>query len=52
MVMMNRERQPGGLGAQTVPTMGAGWCPPGMLGIGMAARRKRRAAGKESLMET
>ena len=26
---------------KTVPTMGAGWCPPGMLGIGTAARPRR-----------
>jgi len=26
---------------KTVPTMGAGWCPPGILGIGIAARRRR-----------
>jgi fumarate hydratase class I len=24
---------------KTVPTMGAGWCPPGMLGIGIGLRR-------------
>ena len=27
---------------KTVPTMGAGWCPPGMLGIGMAAPPRKR----------
>jgi len=27
---------------KTVPTMGAGWCPPGILGIGLAAPQKKR----------
>lgn len=26
---------------KTVPTLGAGWCPPGVLGLGVAALRKR-----------
>ena len=26
---------------KTVPTMGAGWCPPGMLGIGVGGTQKR-----------
>ena len=30
---------------KTVPTMGAGWCPPGMLGIGV--RSEERRVGKE-----
>ena len=25
---------------KTVPTMGAGWCPPGMLGIGIGGTRR------------
>ena len=34
---------------KTVPTMGAGWCPPGMLGIGIGGtRRKGDAAGEGS----
>ncbi len=37
---------------QTVPTMGAGWCPPGMLGIGVGGTaEKAMAMAKESLME-
>ena len=34
---------------KTVPTMGAGWCPPGMLGIGIGGtRREGDAAGEGS----
>ena len=37
---------------QTVPTMGAGWCPPGMLGIGVGGTaEKAMAMAKESLMD-
>ena len=35
---------------KTVPSMGAGWCPPGMLGIGGTAEKAMLMA-KESLME-
>ena len=28
---------------QTVPTMGAGWCPPGMLGIGIGGTAEKAA---------
>ena len=36
---------------QTVPTMGAGWCPPGMLGIGIGGTaEKAMLMAKESLM--
>jgi fumarate hydratase class I len=36
----------------TVPTMGAGWCPPGMLGIGIGGTaEKAMLLAKESLME-
>ncbi len=38
---------------KTVPTMGAGWCPPGMLGIGIGGTaEKAMLIAKESLMET
>ncbi len=38
---------------KTVPTMGAGWCPPGMLGIGIGGTaEKAMLLAKESLMET
>ncbi|MBK8285922.1 MAG: fumarate hydratase [Ahniella sp.] len=37
---------------KTVPTMGAGWCPPGMLGIGIGGTAdKCMLMAKESLME-
>ena len=36
----------------TVPKMGAGWCPPGMLGIGVGGTAdKAMVMAKESLME-
>ena len=38
---------------RTVPTMGAGWCPPGMLGIGIGGTaEKAMLLAKESLMES
>ncbi len=37
---------------ETVPEMGAGWCPPGMLGIGVGGTAdKAMVLAKESLME-
>jgi fumarate hydratase class I len=37
---------------KTVPTMGAGWCPPGMLGIGIGGTAEKAAVlAKESLMD-
>jgi fumarate hydratase class I len=37
---------------KTVPTMGAGWCPPGMLGIGIGGTaEKALLMAKQSLME-
>jgi len=37
---------------RTVPTMGAGWCPPGMLGIGIGgSAEKAMLMAKEALME-
>ncbi|MBE8735789.1 fumarate hydratase [Aeromonas veronii] len=37
---------------KTVPTMGAGWCPPGMLGIGIGGTAEKAAVlAKEALME-
>ncbi|RIX85314.1 fumarate hydratase [Acidovorax cavernicola] len=40
---------------KTVPTMGAGWCPPGMLGIGIGGiggtAEKAMLMAKQSLME-
>ena len=37
---------------KTLPTMGAGWCPPGMLGIGIGGTaEKALLMAKEALME-
>jgi fumarate hydratase, class I len=37
---------------KTVPTMGAGWCPPGMLGIGIGGTaEKAMILAKEALMD-
>ncbi len=37
---------------KTVPTMGAGWCPPGMLGIGIGGTAERAMLmAKQVLME-
>jgi len=36
----------------TVPTLGAGWCPPGILGLGIGGTAEKAAVmAKESLME-
>ncbi len=38
---------------KTVPTMGAGWCPPGMLGIGIGGTaEKAMLLAKEACMES
>ena len=37
---------------KTVPTMGAGWCPPGMIGIGIGGTaEKAMLLAKEALMD-
>jgi fumarate hydratase class I len=37
---------------RTVPTLGAGWCPPGMLGIGIGgSAEKAMLLAKEALLE-
>ncbi|MDH5300649.1 MAG: fumarate hydratase [Gammaproteobacteria bacterium] len=37
---------------KTVPTLGAGWCPPGILGIGIGGTAEKAVLmAKESLME-
>lgn len=36
----------------TVPTLGAGWCPPGMLGVGVGGTAEKAALlAREALME-
>jgi len=38
---------------KTVPTMGAGWCPPGILGIGIGGTAEKAVVmAKESLMDS
>jgi len=37
---------------KTIPTMGAGWCPPGMLGIGVGGTAEKSVLmAKQSLMQ-
>ena len=52
MVMLNPSDSIVDWVLKTVPTMGAGWCPPGMLGIGIGGTaEKAMMLAKESLME-
>ena len=52
MVMLNPSDSIVDWVLKTVPTMGAGWCPPGMLGIGIGGTaEKAMVLAKESLME-
>ncbi|WP_017220284.1 fumarate hydratase [Moritella dasanensis] len=52
MVMLNPSDDVAAWVEKTVPTMGAGWCPPGMLGIGIGGTAEKAAImAKESLME-
>ena len=52
MVMMNPSDSLVDWVLKTVPTMGAGWCPPGMLGIGIGGTAEKVVLlAKESLME-
>ncbi|WP_017007544.1 fumarate hydratase, partial [Enterovibrio norvegicus] len=52
MVMLNPSDDVAAWVEKTLPTMGAGWCPPGMLGIGIGgAAEKAAVLAKESLME-
>jgi len=52
MVMLNPSDDVAEWVEKTVPTMGAGWCPPGMLGIGIGGTAEKAAImAKESLME-
>ncbi|MCJ8313722.1 MAG: fumarate hydratase [Saccharospirillaceae bacterium] len=51
MVMLNPSDSIVDWVVKTVPTMGAGWCPPGMLGIGIGGTAEKSALlAKESLM--
>ncbi|MEH6451536.1 MAG: fumarate hydratase [Psychromonas sp.] len=52
MVMLNPSDDIAEWVEKTVPTMGAGWCPPGMLGIGIGGTAEKAAVmAKEALME-
>jgi fumarate hydratase class I len=52
MVMLNPSDDIAEWVAKTVPTMGAGWCPPGMLGLGIGGTAEKAAVlAKESLMD-
>lgn len=51
-VMLNPNESVADWVLKTVPTMGAGWCPPGMLGIGIGGTaEKAMLLAKESLMD-
>ncbi len=51
MVMLNPSDSIVDWVLKTVPTMGAGWCPPGMLGIGIGGTAEKAVLmAKESLM--
>ncbi|PSW21122.1 fumarate hydratase [Photobacterium sanctipauli] len=53
MVMLNPSDDVAEWVEKTVPLMGAGWCPPGMLGIGIGGTAEKAAVlAKESLMES
>lgn len=52
MVMLNPSDSIVDWVVKTVPSMGAGWCPPGMLGIGIGGTaEKATLLAKESLMD-
>ncbi|MCW8108487.1 fumarate hydratase [Alteromonas ponticola] len=52
MVMLNPSDDIADWVVKTLPTMGAGWCPPGMLGLGIGGTAEKAAVlAKESLMD-
>ncbi|WAJ69070.1 fumarate hydratase [Catenovulum adriaticum] len=52
MVMLNPSDSIADWVVKTLPTMGAGWCPPGMLGLGIGGTAEKSAVlAKESLMD-
>ena len=52
MVMLNPSDSLVDWVVKTVPTMGAGWCPPGVLGIGVGGTAEKSALlAKQSLMQ-
>ncbi|RUO78887.1 fumarate hydratase [Idiomarina tyrosinivorans] len=53
MVMLNPSDSIADWVVETMPKLGAGWCPPGMLGIGIGGTAEKSAVlAKESLMES
>lgn len=53
MVMLNPSDSIVDWVLKTLPTMGAGWCPPGILGIGIGGTpEKAMLMAKESLMQS
>ena len=52
MVMLNPSDDIAEWVVKTLPLMGAGWCPPGMLGLGIGGTAEKSAVlAKESLMD-
>ena len=52
MAMLNPDESVVDWVLKTVPTMGAGWCPPGMLGIGIGGTAEKAVLmAKQSLMD-
>ncbi|MFC3120064.1 fumarate hydratase [Agaribacter flavus] len=52
MVMLNPSDDIADWVVKTLPLMGAGWCPPGMLGLGIGGTAEKAAVlAKESLMD-
>ncbi|WP_026957980.1 MULTISPECIES: fumarate hydratase [Aliagarivorans] len=52
MVMLNPSDSVADWVVKTLPSMGAGWCPPGMIGIGIGGTAEKAAVmAKESLMD-
>ena len=50
MVMLNPSDAIVDWVVKTVPTMGAGWCPPGMLGIGIGGTAEKAAVLAKSVL--
>lgn len=52
MIMLNPSDDVAEWVEKTLPTMGAGWCPPGMLGIGIGGTVEKAAVlAKQALMD-
>ena len=52
MAMLNPSDSIADWVVKTLPIMGAGWCPPGMLGIGIGGTAEKAGVlAKESLMD-